>query len=123
MAELEKLAARVEREGPSRELDAEIARAFGWRSFYLAGFGPRWQKGHGTVTSELPAYTASIDAALTLVPEGWDWFKLRTTTVQTWVEVGRKDGTGMIAFSVEASTPAAALCAAALRANQESQND
>ena len=59
-------------QGPSRELDAEIAKMVG------APHGP-WE--HVTVETrsisyvdeQAPAYTASLDAAMTLVPEGWRW--------------------------------------------------
>jgi hypothetical protein len=69
-----------------------------------------------------PAFTASIDAAMSLVPEGWDWSICRYAQVDD----------GFLPFSVnmtpetqpypvgaeidtEAATPALALCAAALR--------
>lgn len=59
---------------------------------------------------EAPAYTASLDAAMTLVPEGYDWAVFRTNgglTVHAWCG-SRED--------VFAATPALALTAACLRA-------
>lgn len=61
--------------GPSRELDAEIAVASGG---YFFGDGELCYRdgetivhpGHGGIDLA-PKYTSSIDAALTLVPEGW----------------------------------------------------
>src|SRR5712664_179299 len=49
--------------GPSRELDAEIALANGWRQLTH----DLWRKGDN-VAEEPPRYTESIDAALTLLP-------------------------------------------------------
>ena len=75
---LSALIARLEKaEGPSRELDAEIALAAGWtRIEDICGDGTRlgwiWTAPikHG-VGALLPRFSASLDAALTLVPEGW----------------------------------------------------
>tara|TARA_Y100001933_G_scaffold90783_1_gene91760 strand:- start:1586 stop:1996 length:411 start_codon:yes stop_codon:yes gene_type:complete len=135
MTDTTKLAERIEAlEGPCREMDREIFKAVG-APLPKAAFGmdielqpdPNSASGFVMPVGELqvryecPHYTTSLDAAMTLVPEGWGWFKLRTSTGQVWVEVEREDGTGMIAFSVHAATPALALCAAALRA-QEAHN-
>lgn len=60
-AEYEALALRVETEEPSRKLDAEIGRAIGWRQHPdVEGFAiaPRW--------------TSSLDAAASLMPDGWE---------------------------------------------------
>ena len=71
-ADLIALAERVERaEGPDRELDAEIAPLKGLRRVDEGQpLGRVWydHRGHGV---PLPAFTASLDAAMTLVPEGW----------------------------------------------------
>jgi hypothetical protein len=64
-SDLHSLAARAEAaEGPDRELDMIIAEAVGWvhRSGAPYPHVLAWER---------PAYTASLDAALTLVPEGW----------------------------------------------------
>ncbi|NQX95018.1 MAG: hypothetical protein HRT64_08895 [Erythrobacter sp.] len=55
---------------PSRELDAEIATLSGWEHIV----GAAWQRPDGvTVNStRIPCFTNSIDAALTLVGEGWE---------------------------------------------------
>lgn len=67
-----------------------------------------------------PAYTAIIDAAMTLVPEGclwtvgsepWDAPRARCYLVEGLMNM--PDGYGDL---VSAATPALALCAAALRA-------
>lgn len=53
--------------GPSRELDAEIALASGWHQIKT-----RWENPYGQF-AELPRYTESIDAAITLIPEDLSW--------------------------------------------------
>lgn len=61
-----------------------------------------------------PSPTASLDAALTLVPEGWDWCLSRGTgepAVASMSPADRVSGP-----CVTCATPALALCAAALRA-------
>ncbi len=119
---LDELADRVERlTGPDWEVDAEIALASGWLTFNLEGFGVRWQRGHGTVERSHPFYTASLDAAMTLVPEGRGWA----------IEVPSESVSGRIAdktlivqaeifpnphILTRAATPALALTAACLRA-------
>src|SRR5882672_6589194 len=52
--------------GPSRELDAEIALANGWKKSDPQGY---WCAPDGDVWATPPRYTESIDAALTLLPE------------------------------------------------------
>lgn len=128
--DLNDLADRVEKlEGPCRETDAEIALAIG--RFYLAepryegagrmyGYvdqdGSRVEPGNGSGASLIPRYTASIDAAMTLVPEGME------ASVH-WRKGDSYVGRAMVAvpFSTEAvgricATPAIALTACALRA-------
>lgn len=94
------LAERIEQaEGPGRDLDREIAIASGRVPL---GFehDERW-----------PTYTASLDAAMTLVPE-----------CEGWVIDGRSYPEAEICclngdiVGAAAATPALALCAAALRA-------
>jgi hypothetical protein len=107
----------------SRELDvrAEITR----RSF-LAGLGAaaiaaeivRVQSHIGFAkfadAEEVPHYTTSLDAALTLVPEGWRWKvqQLRDGHYATLMRRARNGGK----FIVGPNPPALALCIAALRA-------
>lgn len=69
-----------------------------------------------------PPYTVSIDAALTLVPEGWRW-SLDWTQRPHYQDCGRADlyapGSGIKppdVCDVYAATPAIALCIAALKA-------
>jgi hypothetical protein len=68
-----------------------------------------------------PAYTASLDAAMTLVPEGWRVGSMGETVIEgddPWnarLLEKRFDGRAKSAQG-DAATPALALCAAALRA-------
>jgi len=62
---------------PSRDLDAEIALVLGWTFMKMKGDKyPYFRKPGVTnyrVRSELPLFTKSIDAALTLLPKGHWW--------------------------------------------------
>lgn len=102
----------------SRELDAEIdllALDLGWRA-------ERHTRG-------TPNYTTSIDAALSLVPDNWSIWALMiwrgesstVTAMETEFKpgFGHAHSGGMGRVETKASTPALALCIAALRARQE----
>lgn len=127
MTDLAKLADRIERaEGPSRELDAEIALAAGWTervhgnpSFKVRSCqdptGKQYQ--HGLV-AWAPRYTASIDAAMTLVPEPAEW-TLSVVNDEPCLVTIPAPGTMGDAIHTLAATPALALCAAALRARAQ----
>ena len=97
------LAARVEAlTEPSREVDAEIKEAAGHAWDYAAH-----------------PYTASLDAAMTLVPEGIGSDLLYVRTERLHTGKGRAvllDTLGGQESYADAATPALALCAAALRA-------
>lgn len=117
--------------GPSREVDAEIAEAIGWKSVPWEFSGKRgvtWYASGPEAYKECPHFTGSIDAALTLVPEGCVW-ALNFASMATIVKVGTKkfdiiDGVivgqwpenqreGELPVSV-----AIALCIAALKARE-----
>lgn len=111
MTPYEELATRCEQaEGPGRELDGliEIAVTFKGNSGYQHVKGKFYANDRRIIpVHEAPAYTASIDAALTLMlPErgGLWWDNARAAA---WMNGGRR---------CYASTPALAICAAALRA-------
>ena len=132
---------------PSKALDRKIALAVGWvrlspseaRRKHPTWFHPDdcrdgrvvMDSLHGTDVWRDPiAYTASVDAALTLLPESWciaslEWWPM--TSIKAGItlrEVKTFDGefasTGYDetcdAARARAKTPALALCAAALRA-------
>jgi len=132
MAKRDELLAMAERcekaEGADREIDEIIAAALSdavrevqsdGRSAYYHRSGSPWM----CVAVPNPGYTASLDAAMTLVPEGW-----RLANLAEWIGwIMREKGAWRVALTgltpsrsrieVEhAATPALALCAAALRA-------
>jgi len=105
--------------GPCEELDADIALAAGWKH----RSGKDW---HLVLPWERPCYTASIDAAMTLVPEEWTawgvWSRRRKTKFYAVLSrlrdnfEGNELGEEEDAESKRCATPALALCAASLRA-------
>lgn len=125
--------------GPCRETDAEIMVVRGYvmhegtRSIGLT-YGKAWDRhpfkewvrGDDVVPDHaVPEFTASLDAAMTLVPEGWGWLVSQPnekaiasgllkerTPVMGEVQYGCDQR-----FTVAAATPALALTAAALRAH------
>ncbi len=122
------LADRCEREEPSRALDAEIAVAcrigsdkvdkdhWSYRNFptWLPRDDGRVEAGMHWAT--LP-YTTSLDAAVTLRPEGFAWSvahdQTATADVNQW---------GEISVRGVAKTAPMAICAAALRARAAVQS-
>ena len=69
---LSSLLERLEKaEGASRELDVAVAEASGWQRRESA-HGVYWIAPHGEF-DVVPPYTSSIDAALTLVPDTYEW--------------------------------------------------
>lgn len=126
---IEELIERLEKaDGPDRELDAAIAvAAFVTRATDddLVYARPRdpghdaTQPGHffivtrsGAQAVPAPLYTSSIDAALTLVPDGW---RAQIDTLNVSAPEPRK-------FHVRhAQNPVIALCLAALRARAQQE--
>ena len=125
------LAARVEQaQGPDREIELAIFRLLNPQ--YA---GPEWKPYAGGLRhvndgsdartppdprTAAPRWTASLDAALTLVPEGWrwavhggPWTRGPHATLLAPTYVSKSDQTA------DAATPALALIAAALRARAE----
>lgn len=132
--------------GPSRELDGLIGRSletmptatFETKAPFPSLEGMYWVLGRKDSESgpheerwskNPPRYTASIDVALTLVPEGWRW---QTSNRAPKPQAGRafihndqpiSTGLGGLCpnpkyegHETTAATPAIALCIAALRA-------
>ena len=95
--------------GPCRELDAAIAEAIGHTVKYDKDHPrdttPYYQPVPDYSWQPVPTYSASIDAALTLVPEGCGFVVMGKAA-----KIGRKVAT--------APTPALAICIAALRARK-----
>ncbi|NBC37328.1 hypothetical protein GTZ99_12285 [Novosphingobium sp. FSY-8] len=125
--------------GPDRELDCLIAAEIGLHidgcrhsiSEMLTMFGigslVETSMSNNSVLKTIPSYTVSIDAALTLLPEGWaiDRLNMWPGAPSCCDVVGTHDHNGgrWHNFSDgeargKAATPALALCAAALRARE-----
>jgi hypothetical protein len=115
----EALAQRCEQAtGPDGNLNKTILRALGytWRGMDY------WHSDNKRIWINPSNFTASLDAALTLVPEGWRW-SLDWTQRPHYQDCGRADlyapGSGIKppdVCDVYAATPAIALCIAALKA-------
>jgi hypothetical protein len=102
-AELLSLAVRCENEQPSQDLDeciwSNVAEEFSYET--------------------TPHYTSSLDAAVTLVPEGLGWMVRDYRDGAASALVNYPPRTAMKQTAHVASTPALALCAASLRARAE----
>lgn len=126
MTDIEALIERVERASePRRQLDADIARDMGRipKDAVLDSDGMAW---HNRLGYEVPNYTASIDAAMTLVPEGCGWLAGWGQTLPLEPMGGARitrnarfvgyDANYDVVAEAESATPALALVAASLRA-------
>ena len=108
-ATLEALLARVlEGTGPDRELDFAIAAAFGWPD-------------SPNLHQHARRYTASLCAAITLVPDGWSWHSALRTYFTPFRATGSvwQEGQQYALFNADAATPARALIASCLKARME----
>lgn len=121
--ELLALAERVEAlSGPDREVDSAIVLAL-FPVTRVPNLGPNGKDAwydHDLIFAEKSwNFTASLDAAMTLVPEGWTAIEMRSRNAMArWVvEISklRGDNTEHL-IQGHAATPALALVAAALRA-------
>jgi hypothetical protein len=109
-------------EGPDRALGDEVLFACGW-GCEEAGFGPDtylvWSTPDESDTfrdGDQPNPTSSIDAALTLVPEGHDWLVSMGVGEPALAAVAL--ATSVRNSEAEAPSPAIALCIAALKARE-----
>ncbi len=97
----------------SRELDAEIALAIGWQNCIPCDFNGIKHRMGGILNA--PPFSRSVDAALSLVPEGWDWATGSNGANRGHSLLASRDDTDR-EIEADAATPALALCAAAIRA-------
>jgi hypothetical protein len=111
---LDELAAKVEAlDGPSDLIDGLIVRMAYEKQWPLACYGDKpinydpelWQERHGFEP------TRSLDAAITLVPEGY-WFTVGTDGGAAWASIENP----VELWPSNAATPALAIVAAVLRA-------
>jgi hypothetical protein len=136
--ELNALADQCEREEPSRELDEAIAFAVFDLEARLYSNRPRvrvmWLYRRGTNdvvfygASSVPAYTTSLDAAVSLVPENWalSLGEMRGLPERIrrrgWLnDHNTPDGKATRWREGNSSSPSLAICAAALRARASIQ--
>lgn len=118
-AEIIALAERVERaEGPDRWLDSDIALSQGWHQLP----GDNWIGPHAEIV--VPDYTASLDAAMTLVPSGFLW-TMDSWDGSRWSAGIWRDRRWLVHTSEKrtSKTPALALTSASLRAIAEGMED
>lgn len=146
---LRDLIERVEKaEGPDRELDREIMLAAGYR-YEERDIGCRYEDGTVALdwvyvdnktdkwrSTHPLEFTASIDAAMTLVPEGWrvskledDWLssrwiaQLSERPTQAQRDAYAKGLTiGWNTADADGTAPALDLCCASLRAHLTQEN-
>ena len=134
MTDLLVLADRVEKlTGPDRDLEAEI-----WLACTPGATRNKWSYVHKATGREctvdetrdatgrfitVPSFTASIEAALTLLPEGW-WWSAGVCRRENHASVGSEIGTveGELIFETFGATAPLALLAAILRARQAAQS-
>lgn len=87
--------------------------------------GVAWTRGASFASLPVPCYTRSLDAALTLVPEGWR-FSVDNAFGNGGAVCGAIVNNTVFAKNAQlgdAATPALALCAAALRARHAKGGD
>ena len=104
-------------EGSNRELDERIMDAvYGPREVHLNLGGQQttaWKIRPGVWMGIAPEGTRSLDAALTLIPEGFEWM-IRGGWAKLWRP--SPDFEARIDWEGSGATPAIALCIAALKA-------
>jgi hypothetical protein len=136
---LEELALRCEAAtGPDAALNEAIVEAFGWRRVTKGRFfftEEWWERGDKRIwRSHIPNFTASFDAAMSLVPEGWLLGKLSESSPGTYpegvndapwaVQLHRNPKVKNVWLTIGlGQSSALALCAAALRARALQSKD
>ena len=117
--------------GPSRELDAKIARAVGWRWDWGGVLGWEWVAPEGRMRG-LPHFTESIDCAMTLVPPTHFYLLIFGCKADGYTcSLGGDElrGEGIIHYAdpavlkAHAKTEPLALCIAAVRARLAGQKE
>lgn len=114
--------------GPSRELDGALFEIATGKSPYFNTVPYRAGGAPQRKMMSVPAYTESIDAALTLVPEGWTVANIgQNDSKGWWAELRRGfqtsyDRVELSNIGLRELGPAIALCSAALRARADAAN-
>lgn len=107
----------------SRELDADVFTALGWRvTRHAADDRHAWTalSPLSRTPLPLPRATKRLDCARTVLPHGWDWSAgERQGAGQAWCHNRRREGDPLLAsFEGCAATPALALVKVALFAQR-----
>jgi hypothetical protein len=106
--------------GPDRELDEAILIAIGGKKK-----SADWWLGFAYIGRVIPAYTASLDAAMMLLRPEWGYEQRRPSDLGTHgcsVEIWWVPAFPQKVHAI-AATPALALCAAALKARAHSTKE
>lgn len=107
------LAARVETEAPSLELQEAIAETMVWTR---AEQIHRWFDPHRNTICSLDPWLTSIDAAAAPMPEGWDWSVEYRPRQNVYLAIARRPGDYRESLSTtepQARTALALRCKAA----------
>lgn len=94
-----------------------------WGDRFDDGWRTKWRDREDKYPEKLRHYTTSIDAALTLVPEGWQWQTSNRAPLpyagRGYIHNGELHMSDKYqGFEAVAATPALALSAASLRARE-----
>jgi hypothetical protein len=101
---------------PSREIDDEIAAAFGWT--LIDDDECSWRSPAGKI-QQSPCYTKSLDAALTLLGERPCVLKIMNANGKSEARVGGAPGEGFVITGGEHTLPSVALLIAIMKAKEE----
>ncbi len=107
----------------SPKLNAMIAEALDWT--FMSGWAlseSYWIAPDDSHHEMPPPWTESLDAALTLVPEGWGWGANQHSGLCR-ANVRNESNGETLPLPVGAPTPALALCIAALKARAAEESD
>jgi hypothetical protein len=114
--------------GTGRELDAELFQRFGGRAWNAAfqfaqePCGCPHERAVSTARYRAPAYTASIDAAVTLVPEGFAWHLWSPDNKLAAAELKSPQGHVFYGLTARDGLPALALCIARVEYELQKQD-
>ena len=132
---LSDLIARLEKAtGPCRKLDLAISFAINYREAFTGAIRAEWSvmadeinvydaTGRRRILDPaqfVPQWTRSLDAAVSLVPEGFEWSRHRGANGKMTMQV---DGPGPIGCHGQGATPTIALVIAALKARMQKGGD
>lgn len=124
MTDHSELIARLQAGPASLELDEVFARAIGWTTGFLRdnviGDEIVWRSPLGATKAQAPTFSTSIDAAVTVIPEGWRWTLAQDKDGSFICFLGTSDAQNSdesyLCVEARAQAPSLAICAASLKA-------